>query len=410
MVGGLQRSVHAASGSGVIRIGLVGCGGRGSGAALQALSADPKTQLVAMADAFEHRLTPSLNALKRSAVGDRVVVDHEHQFIGLDAYKQLLETDVDVVLLATPPGFRPVHIQAAVEAGKHIFAEKPVAVDSAGIQTVLAATQTAHEKGLLLVVGLQTRYEPTSQEMVARIHNGAIGDIHTLRTTRFGEQVWTRPRKPGMTDVAHQIDNWYQFTWVSGDFIVEQFVHEIDRIAWIIGANPVSCIATGGRQTRTGPDTGHVYDHFSAIFKYADGVEFHAATRQQQGCQAIWEMDAAGSLGRCTGLQRTLYNFTGPHADQLKAPPAADSRVGYQLEHDAMYAALRKGDSINNGLYAANSTMMAIMARDSAYSGQQVLWQDKMESNESLVDIRDLTWDTELPQWKIAMPGIHGIV
>ncbi len=410
LVGGLQRSVHSASGSDVIRIGLVGCGGRGSGAALQALNADPKTQLVAVADTFEHRLTPGLQALKRSAAGERVLVDKEYQFIGLDAYKKLLETDVDVVLLATPPGFRPLHIQAAVEAGKHIFAEKPVAVDSAGVKAVLAATQQAQQKGLLFVVGLQTRYEPTTQEMVARIQNGAIGDIVTMRTTRFGQQTWTRPRKPGMTDVAHQVDNWQQFTWLSGDFVVEQFVHEIDRIAWIIGADPVSCLATGGRQTRTGPDTGHIYDHFSAIFKYAGGVEFHAATRQQRGCQAVWEMDVAGTLGRCTGTQRTLYNFTGPNAAQLKAPPTAASRVGHQLEHDAMYTALRKGDSISNGEYAAKSTLMAIMARDSAYSGQQILWQDKLDSNERLVDMHGLSWETELPQWKIAMPGIHGIV
>ncbi len=381
----------------------------GSGAALQALTADPKTQLVAVADAFEHRLTPSLAALKRSAVGEQVVVDQERQFIGLDAFKKLLETDVDVVLLATPPAFRPLHIQAAIEAGKHVFAEKPVAVDPAGVRIVLAATQQARVKGLLLVVGLQTRYEPTSQEMVTRIQDGAIGDILTMSTTRFGGQTWIRPKKPGMTDVAHQVDNWHQFTWLSGDFIVEQFVHEIDRMAWIINADPLSCIATGGRQTRTGPDSGHIYDHFAATFKYSNGVMLHAATRQQRGCLAVWEMDVAGSLGRCVGQQRSLYTFTGPKAAQLKAPPSAASRVGHQLEHDAMYAAIRKGDSINNGEYAAKSTLMAIMARDSAYSGQQILWQDKLDSNERIVDIHSLNWDTQLPQWKIAMPGIHGI-
>lgn len=410
LAGAMQSTVHAGAGDEMIRIGLVGCGGRGSGAAVQALTADPNTKLVAMADAFEHRLSGSLNALKSSAVGDRVNVEPEQQFLGLDAYEQLLATDVDVVLLTTPPGFRPLHIQAAVEAGKHVFAEKPIAVDAAGVQTALAACRKARDKGLFVVTGLQTRYEPTTQQMVERIHNGAIGDILTMRTTRYGQHGWTRAKKPGMTDVAHQVDNWYHFAWVSGDFIVEQFVHELDRIAWIIDDDPVSCMASGGRQTRIGPDTGHIYDHFYAIFKYQNGVEFHAATRQQVGCQSVFEMDIAGTLGRCTGFQRSLYEFTGPNAEVLKQPRVTKGRLGHQLEHDVMYAALRRGDYINNGDYTARSTMMAIMARDAAYSGQQINWQEKLDSHERLVNVDGLTWDSELPQWKIAMPGIHGIV
>ena len=402
----VPATVHAA-GSDTMRIGLIGCGGRGSGAAVQALRADANTKLVAMADAFEDRMQASLRNLKRTEVAKRVDIPRDRQFIGLDAYQQLLATDVDVVILATPPGFRPLHLEAAVKAGKHVFAEKPAAVDAAGVHRVLAASRLAKTKGLFVVAGLQGRYEPVQQDTISRLHDGAIGDITAMRMVRYGGGVWVRPREPKMTDVEYQMRNWYYFTWLSGDFLVEQFVHEIDRMAWIANGYPVRCLATGGRQSRTGKNYGHIYDHFAALFTFEGGADLYASTRHQRGCTTSFDMVVHGTRGTCTGRGKTSFEISGSNA--WKTGGAGKKQNGHQLEHNAMYKALRGGDYINNGDYLAKSTLMAIMARESAYTGQEITWEQMENSKQDLVP-DDLHWNSKLPEWEVAIPGVTRFV
>jgi predicted dehydrogenase len=387
-----------------IRIGLIGCGGRGTGATLNALKADPGIRLVAMADAFEDRLSGCLQTLQRQKdFGSRIDVNDEMRFTGLDAYKKVLATDIDVVLLATPPAFRPLHLRAAIDAGKHVFAEKPAAVDPAGIRSVLESTATAKEKGLFIVAGLQARYEPETIEMTRRIHEGAIGEILNARMSRYTGGLWVKPRKTGQTDVEYQISNWHYHTWRSGDFLIEQFVHEIDRMAWVLGGYPVSCLATGGRQARTAEMYGHTYDHFAALYKFANGSELYATSRQQQGCANVFDMRLAGTKGTCIGEGKVKYDITGPSAWQ-SGQRNARKQVGHQTEHDAFYKELRSGGYLNNGDYFAKSTLMAIMARESAYTGQEITWQQAMDAKQDLMP-DDIGWDTPVPQWEVAIPG-----
>jgi len=396
-----------ATGSDTIRIGVVGCGGRGSGAVLQALQADPGTKLIAMGDLYENRLTSSLNNLKKTKVGARVDVTPDHQFTGFNAYEQVLASDIDVVILATPPGFRPLHIETAIKAGKHVFAEKPGAVDAAGVRRVLKASQDARDKGLFIVAGLQSRYEPDAQAMVSRLHHGNIGDVMSMRMIRYGGGVWSKPRQPGMTDVEYQLKNWYYFNWLSGDFLVEQFVHELDRMAWIMNEYPSRCIATGGRQSRTGDNYGHIYDHFSALFTFNGGQDLYAATRQQKKCDAAFEMRVYGTQGSCIGKGKNDFQISGPRAWQTES--GRRKQVGHQAEHDEMYRALRAGEYINNGEYLAKSTLMGIMMRESAYTGKEITWEQMEKSKQDLVPDA-LSWDTKMPEWTVAVPGITPFV
>lgn len=414
-----SRTGYAADNK-TLKLGLIGCGGRGTGAASQALTADDKVELVAMADVFEPQLEKSLQVLQKTPVGERVKVNEDHQYIGLDAYEKLLASDVDVVILATPPAFRPQFVAAAIEAGKHVFAEKPGATDAAGALSILESAKKAEAKGLLLVAGLQGRYETQPIEMVKRLHRGDIGEITSMRMTRYLGPVKVRQRLEGMTDLEYQIANWQYFTWMSGDGMVELFIHEIDRMAWIAGEYPQSCLATGGRQTRVGEEHGHVFDHFAACYKFPSGLELYASTRQQLGCDPTFEMVVNGRGGRCIGKGKVDFTIEGdkPWASVEKETGEKRSRrrrikssgqQGHQLEHNAMYAALRSGGYINNGDYLAKSTLMAIMARDSAYSGKEVTWQGMLENPQRLVPEK-LSWDMELPKWKVAMPGQHGII
>jgi len=395
--GTTPRNVHAAE-EGTLRIGLVGCGGRGTGAAVQALTADPNTQLVAMGEAFDDRLQASLRVLQKSKVADRVQVDPDHLFAGLDAYKKVLASDIDIVLLATPPHFRPEHLKAAIEAGKHVFAEKPVAVDAPGVRSVLETTALAKTKNLAIVSGLCWRYEDRTIELMKRLHDGAIGDIFSMEAIRYGGGVWTRPRKPEMTEMQYQMTNWYYFTWLSGDFNVEQHVHELDKVAWLLGDRyPVSCIATGGRLVRTGADQGHIYDHFASVFEYDDGAKFYASSRHQPGCARMNTVKAIGTKGMVDAKARAI---TG----QVEWQDTEKRTQMHQREHDAMYAALRRGEIINNGEYMARSTLMGIMQRMSAYTGQTITWEMAMNSQQRLGPT-EYTWDTPIEVPEVALPG-----
>jgi predicted dehydrogenase len=393
----ITRAAYAAS-SDTLRIGLVGCGGRGTGAAAQALRADQNTKLIAMGDAFQDHLERSLKSLKATDIADRVMVDPEHCFAGFDAYQQVIDSDVDIVLLATPPHFRPQHLRACIEAGKHVFAEKPVAVDAPGVHSVLESTELAKQKNLTLVSGLCWRYDPGMQETIARIKDGAIGRIVALETTRFNRLLKEEPRTPGMTDMEWQMRNWYNFTWLSGDFNVEQFVHELDRMAWLMGDQPPQrCWCVGGRQVRSGEGQGHIYDHFSALYEYADGVRLYASTRQQSGSDQEFYDLAMGTEG---AAHLKDYKIEGRSPWKRKQ---GKSNM-HQVEHDVMYAALRRGETINNGEYMPKSTMLAIMARMSAYTGKTLTWEQAMNSKEDLTP-KAYDWDLPMPIPKVAVPG-----
>jgi predicted dehydrogenase len=396
-------AVHAA-GSDVLKLGLIGCGGRGTGAAVQALTADPNTKLIALGDAFADRVEQCRKSLLRSAVADRAAVEPDACFAGFDAYQKVIASGVDVVLLACPPQFRPMHLKAAVEADKHVFAEKPVAVDAPGIRSVLATAAEAKRKNLMLVSGLCWRYETGMQETIKQIHDGRIGEIRALESTRYGGGVGKlAERRPEWTDMEYQMRNWYYFTWLSGDFIVEQFVHELDKMAWVMGDEyPVKCYCAGGRQTRIDPKYGHIFDHFNAVFEYESGVKLYAGTRHQRGCDSVRLDQTIGATGLCDMMK---YQITG--ADPWQWP--GKRTVMHQLEHDAMYAALRKGETINNGEYMAKSTMMAIIARMSAYTGKALTWEQAMASEEDLSP-SSYEWDADVPPSPVAVPGMTPFV
>ena len=280
------RSVHAAGGDDTLRVGLIGCGGRGTGAARQALMADQRVKLVAMADVFAEPLQISLKSLSADAgLVDKIDVPPERQFEGFDGYKGLLATDVDVVLLTTPPHFRPLHLKAAIDAGKHVFAEKPVAVDAPGVRSVLETCEEAKRKNLSVVSGLCIRYDAGFRETIQRLHDGAIGDVHTLIANDYRGPIWVKPRKEDWTDMHWQMHNWYYFTWLSGDFNVEQHVHYLDVCAWVMNGYPIKAIGMGGRQVRTEPMYGNIYDHHSVTYEYENGTRLFSNCRQQRGCK-----------------------------------------------------------------------------------------------------------------------------
>ncbi|MDT8302167.1 MAG: Gfo/Idh/MocA family oxidoreductase, partial [Sedimentisphaerales bacterium] len=306
--------------------------------------------------------------------------------------------------LATPPHFRPMHLKACIEAGKHVFAEKPVAVDAPGVRSVLETTKLAKEKNLFIVSGLNGRYSPTLQELVRRIQDGALGKITTLHAARYGGGVWVRPRKPGMTDMQYQMRNWYYFTWLSGDFNVEQFIHQLDRLAWVMKDQyPARCYSTGGRQARTGPEHGHIFDHFSSVFEYPQGVRVFTTTRHQRGCSNESQALVMGTRGTANLKTSTI---TGENPWQ---PPHRERTSSHQLEQNAFLAALRAGKVINNGNYMAKSTMMAIMSRMSAYTGQSLTWEQVINSKEDLSP-SGYTWNSDPPKAEVAVPGVTQFV
>lgn len=390
-----------AADSETIKVGLVGCGGRGSGAADQAMKADPKVMLTAMGDVFGDRLDNSLKALRQSG-GDKVQVTPESSFIGLDAYKKVIESGVDVVLLCTPPGFRPAHLRAAIEAGKHVFCEKPMAVDGPGVRSVLESAAKAKEKNLGLASGFCWRSNLGERALMRRVHDGQIGEPMALHTTYNTGPIWVKPRKPGQTDLEYQLRNWYYYTWLSGDHIAEQAVHSIDKMAWAMrDVPPERCVAHGGRQVRTGPEYGHIYDHFSVVYEYANGARGFHFCRQQAGCatdnsdyfigtKGIARIKAFGPLS-ITG--QNPWKFSGERPDM------------YQVEHDEFFASIRKGQPLNHGTWMAHSTLLAVMGRMAAYTGQIVTWEQALNSEEKLGP-EQLDWNAPLPEPPVAMPGV----
>ncbi len=375
-------NAHAA-GSDVLRVGLVGCGDRGTGAATQALAADSNVQLVAMADAFEDRLQNSLEILQKTEdVSTKVAVKPDHRFVGFNAYQELLGSGVDVVLLCTPPHFRPIHLRAAIEAGKHVFAEKPVAVDAPGVHSVLESCELARSRGLSVVSGLCLRYDNGFKETVRRIHDGAIGEVSALFANDYRSGRWDKPRQSGWTDMLYQMRNWYNFTWLSGDFNVEQHVHYLDVCAWVMKETyPVKAVGMGGRQVLTGPEYGQIYDHFSVVYEYADGAKLVSNCRQQPHCKNDMSCRVLGTKGQAQFVERRKgMRIRTAVGEWIFEGPV--NRM-YQTEHDELFASIRNSKPIQNGEYMARSTLLAIMGRMAAYTGQEITWEMALNSKRS---------------------------
>jgi len=390
-------AVHAA-GSDTLKIGLIGCGGRGAGAAAQALAADKANVLVAMGDAFADRLQNSLANIRKGAP-DQVKVDPDHCFAGLDAYKKVIDSGVDVVLLTSPPGFRPAHIEYAVQAGKHVFAEKPMAVDAPGVRSVAKSVAEARRKKLAMVAGYNSRYTYSQQAVLQKIHDGAIGDVVAMYTTFNTGYLWLHPRKPEWSDMEWQVRNWYYFTWLSGDHLVEQAVHNCDKLAWAMkDVMPARAVAVGGRQLRVEPQWGHIYDHFAVVYEWANGARGFLFCRQWENCANDVSDYFMGSKGTAEiAGQGPIIN--GPTPWKY----AGEKNSGHQTEHDEMFASIRKGSPIDNGDRMVNSTLISIMGRMAAYTGQIITWEQAMNSQEILVP-QNVQWGA-FPTPPVAMPG-----
>ncbi len=393
-------NVHAA-GDETLRIGLIGCGGRGTGAASQALNADKNVKLVALGDMFPERVRDCLATLQQEkGIADKIKVKDDRCFTGFDAYKQVIPL-VDVVLLATPPHFRPAHIKAAVEAGKHIFAEKPVAVDAPGVRAVLAACTEAKKKNLAVVSGLCWRYHHGMRETFKHIHDGAVGDIVALHCSYNTGGLWSKERQSGWSDMEWQLRNWLYFTWLSGDHNVEQHIHSLDKMAWAMKDEyPVKATGMGGRQVRTDPKYGHIFDHHAVVYEFAGGVKCFAYCRQQEGCANSVTDYVMGAKGACD-VMKHIITGQNPWRHQ---PDKGDKDDKYQNEHDELFAGIRAGKPINDGDFMCKSTLMAIMGRMATYTGKLITWEMALNSKEDLTPPKYEFGP--LPVAPVAMPGV----
>jgi predicted dehydrogenase len=399
----IGRTAHAASGDDLLRVGLIGCGGRGTGAASQALHTKGNVKLVAMGDTFRDRLESSLSELNSDGeIVDRIDVPEDRRFTGFDAYQHVINSDVDVVLLTSPPHFRPAHLKAAVEAGKHVFCEKPVAVDAPGVRSVLETCERAKEKNLSIVSGLCWRYDLGVRETVKRIQEGQIGDITAMQVTYNTGGLWNHTRQPEWSDMEYQVRNWLYYTWLSGDHNVEQHIHTLDKAAWILGdAHPMAATGLGGRQVRTDAKWGNIFDHHAVVYEFDNGIRVFSFCRQQDGCTPDNSARILGSKGRADVLKNVIE---GENAWKYRG----DKPNMYQVEHDELFASIRSGNPINNGLYMSQSTMMAIMGRMATYTGQTITWDQAMQSQEDLTPPA-YEWGP-LAVAPVALPGITQFV
>lgn len=402
------------AGDAELRIALIGCGGRGTGAAVQALNAAGKARIVTMADAFEDRMMGSMETIAKSHP-DGVDVPAERRHVGFDAFKKAIDEDVDVVIMATPPGFRPAHFAYAVEKGRHVFMEKPVAVDGPGIRKVLAAAQVAKDKKLCVGVGLQRHHSFKYQQTIAAIEDGAIGRPVMARVYWNSSGVWVRPRKAGQSEMTFQMRNWYYFNWLCGDHIVEQHIHNLDVGNWMMGGVPVKAQGMGGRLVRTGSEHGEIYDHHAVEYTYANGAKMISQCRHHPGTKATVNEFGAGSEGTVNFGRGSIENYDG-----TKWRFEGDDSAHYQREHDVLFDAIRTGKEHNEAVTGAHATLTAILGRMCTYSGQEISWEKALNSTRRLapdMEMDKLTWDTmpkSVPgadgQYPIAMPGQYEII
>jgi myo-inositol 2-dehydrogenase/D-chiro-inositol 1-dehydrogenase len=410
-----------ASGSDDIRIGLIGCGGRGTGAIRDCVSSSPGIRVTALGDLFRDQAEICLKNLKegeqnqwnnKPPLGPALAVSKDSIFTGFDAYQKVINTDVDMVILASPPHFRSLHLQAAIDAGKHVFMEKPVAVDPQGVKRVMAAADLAKEKGLSIVAGTQRRHQNHYIEIMKRIHDGQIGEIRAAQCYWIGgppwwtkaTDLWNKKQEMGWTESEYQLRNWLHFTWLSGDHIVEQHVHNLDVINWALGMNPIQAIGLGGRQVRTGQPYGNIWDHFAVQYEYPNGVQVTSMCRQTQGCTDVVAERVIGTEGVAYTDSTTGF-IEGPNAYHYDA----DSPNPYVQEHADLISSIRNGNVLNEGRQVAESTLTAILGRMSAYTGRAiktnwVLNASKLDYRLDKYEFGDLMTDP------VAQPGITELI
>ncbi len=404
---GIARTAHAA-GSDEIKVGLVGCGGRGTGAAGQALSTEGKVKIVAMADAFGDRLNGAANQLKK--FGDKFGVDDGSKYVGFDAYKKVIDRDdINLVVLATPPGFRPIHFEYAIAKGKHVFMEKPVAVDAAGVRQVLAAAKAADEKKLKVGVGLQRHHEAHYIETVKKVQDGFIGKVIALRAYWNDGGVWVRPRQPGQTEMEYQMRNWYYFNWLCGDHICEQHIHNLDVANWVMDDHPVIAQGMGGREVRKGKEYGEIFDHHAVEYTYKDGTKLFSQCRHIRGCRNEVAEHVHGEKG-AGNLSGSLKLYTGENFGAKRG-----GKNGYQQEHDDLFDAIRNDKPFNEAYYGATSSMTSIIGRMATYSGKEIKWDDAMKAPSIMP--KSFAFDAQPPvlpdqdgHYPIAVPGQTNVI
>ncbi len=379
----------------MLKIGIVGCGGRGSGAVENALRADRNTKLYAVADVFKDHIDEKLPLYQRH-FGNRIDVG-DRIFVGFDAYKKVIEL-CDFVLLATPPHFRPIHLKECVEKGKHVFFEKPVATDAPGIRSVLESAKIAQRKGITFASGFCYRHDLPKIETIKRIHDGAIGDVLAIHANYNGGPIWHKGRKPEWTEMEVQVRNWYYYTWLGGDHIVEQHVHNHDKAAWTLkNEYPIAASGMGGRQMRTEPKYGNIFDHHSVVYEYASGARLFSYCRQMKGCQVDVSDHVIGTKGVAELMTHqikgaTNWSYSGKEPDM------------YDQEHVDIFTALRAGTPFNDGELATKSSLMAILGRMATYSGQRVTWDQALNSKLELGP-KEYDWAATPPEVVVAQPG-----
>lgn len=383
-----------AAGSDAIRYGLVGCGGRGTGAAVNAVEAASGVTLVAMGDVFEDRLDSSKAKLKEQ-LGDAYQVSSEREFSGWDAYKHVIDSEVDVVIFATPPVFRPLHVAYAVEKGRHVFMEKPIGVDPAGVRAFFDVADEADRKGLSIVAGTQRRHERQYLEVMQRIHDGAIGEVVAGQVYWNQGGLWKVDRKPGWSDMEHQLRNWLYYTHLSGDHVVEQHIHNIDVANWAVGETPIKASGVGGRQQRVSPEYGHIFDHFAVNLEYPSGATILSMCKQQENTAKFVGEHIIGAKGTSNAASwikgENAFRFDGENPNP------------YVQEHINLIESIRGGSPINEARRMAETNIAAIMVREAAYTGQEITWEDVMNSTQNLTPA---TWEFgDMPIFAAAVPG-----
>ena len=402
----VSPNVHAA-GSDVIKVGLIGCGGRGSGAAANAMSAGKDVRLTALADTFKEQIDHSRKVLTKQ-FPEQMIVKEDQCFVGLDAYQQVIASDVDVVLLTTPPGFRPVHFRAAVEANKHVFAEKPVATDAAGVRSIIESAEAAKKKNLCIVAGFCWRYDNAKRALFEQVHSGAIGELRAAYGTYLTNPVKPMPpastRPKGMSDFEWMVRNWYNFTALSGDGLVEQAVHTVDWLCWAFqDQTPESCTAVGGRQNPA--EGGNIFDHVEVNYLWGNASRGFLAQRQIPNCHGENQLYLLGTKG-VAQIRPNAVSVSGETNWRYKGP----SNSMYDAEHVVLFQAIRDGKAISDGDRMSKSTLMGIMGRMAAYTGQEITWDMAMNSKEDLMPEITSGWDTVVKVPKMAIPGVTPFV
>src|SRR5690625_35535 len=391
----------------VLKVGLIGCGGRGTGAAAQALKADPNVVITVLGDIFDDKLQESLHSLTQID-SERVKVPKASQITGFDAYKKVIDSDIDVVLLATPPAFRPLHFEYAAQQGKHIFSEKPVAVDAPGIRRITEAAKIAKQKNLNIVSGFCFRYDNSMRAIYDKVLKGDIGHINSVTTFRNEGEAWFFPREESWSDMENYLRNWYYYKSLSGDFIVEQAVHSIDLMSWAMKDEmPVRAIGTGGRQVRVDKKYGNIYDHFAVEFEYANGEKGYHFARQQAGTTPRNSVDMLGDEGAALINVRGKYEIKGKENWKYSGP----KNNMYQTQHDELFAAIRSGNVLDDSKHMINSTLLAILARDVSYSGKTITVDEMLSSKNSLgAEIDSYDWNMKWEPHSIAIPGVTKVI